>query len=80
RPAFLGVEAFSLGFKLLAFFQYTSTRFSCQTNCSGIPSVAMNLLKDAIGNCTLPLASGWPWALHPVNHDESRKPLYCGYS
>jgi hypothetical protein len=42
--------------------------------------VPMNVLKDSIGSRTLPLASGWPWALHPVKHDESRKPLYCGYS
>ena len=33
RSAFFGVEAYSLGFTVLEFLQYTSTRFSCQTDC-----------------------------------------------
>ena len=33
RPAFPGIETCSPGFTCLAFFQYTSTRFSCQTDC-----------------------------------------------
>ena len=36
RPAFPRVEALSLDFTFLTFFQYTSTCFPCQTGCCGI--------------------------------------------